>query len=91
MRAFLLALALAAFSTSASAEPREAEVSPGVVVLFLDEAGPCVGGAKLAIYIDGAQRIPGCYREEGPIIGIAFLDADTMRVPKSMLRRAKDA
>jgi hypothetical protein len=91
MRIIVAAIASLVATTASAAVIAEAEVSPGVVIQLHDEAGPCVGSARLAVYIEAAsqQRIPGCWTQSGEMIGIAFLDSDTGRVPVAALKKPR--
>lgn len=55
-----------------------------------DEAGPCVGQARLAVYSDGAQRIPGCWMVKPEGVSIAFLDGDHITIPLAAFKRPQD-
>lgn len=61
-----------------------AEVRDGDRLLQLtDEVGPCLGNAKVAVWSQGEQRVPGCYvlRARTLTVHVAFLDGDAVEVP----------
>ena len=43
-----------------------------------EEPGPCIAGARLAVWTDGKTKIPGCWRANPAAgrIAIAWLDGD---------------
>lgn len=55
-----------------------------------DQAGHCVGQARLAIYTDGAQRVPGCWLVKPDAVTVAFLDGDFITVPLTVFRKPQD-
>lgn len=61
----------------------------GTVRLELhDDPGPCLAGARLAIWSDGKARVPGCWR---PVPGanqvaVAWLDGDSSLVDMRVFR-----
>ena len=80
--ACLLALA------SASNAAVIAEAVEGDLRLELhDEAGPCLGEARLAVYWQGKERIPGCWKLRPPVVTIVFLDGDLARVSIDLFKR----
>ena len=53
-----------------------------------DEPGPCLAGARLAVWTDGKVRVPGCWR---PVPGagqvaVAWLDGDASVVDVRVFR-----
>ena len=60
----------------------------GETVTFTDQTGPCVAGAKVAIYQKGGKTVPACYRIEGGMLFLAFLDGDSAQIPAALLQRA---
>lgn len=66
-----------------------AEVREGDRLLQLtDEVGPCLGNAKVAVWSQGEQRVPGCYvvLPASMTVHIAFLDGDAAEVPISIFK-----
>jgi hypothetical protein len=55
-----------------------------------DQAGHCLGEARLAIFSDGAQRIPGCWLARAEHVTVAFLDGDHVAVPFALFRRPQE-
>lgn len=94
MRYFPLALVSASL-IAATVSLAHAEVigvidaGNGAVIDLHNTAGPCVSGAMLAEYWPSRQTalvIPGCYRMIGNMIIVAFLDADTARIPVTAVK-----
>lgn len=87
MRVFLLALLAALSGPALGALAAVADTSTGVIELY-DDAGPCVGEAKYAVFIgtDGG-KIPGCWVARNEMVYIAFMDADIARVRQSSFRK----
>ncbi len=52
-----------------------------------DQAGHCLGEARLAVYADDKQRIPGCWLVRAEGVSIAFLDGDHIVVPAAAFRK----
>jgi hypothetical protein len=53
-----------------------------------DEAGPCVGAARLAVFIQGKARTPGCWVMAGTdAVQIAWLDGDVSNVAVRHFKR----
>lgn len=83
LAAVLLALA------GASQAAVIAEVRDGDRLLQLtDEVGPCLGNARIAIWSQGEQRVPGCYvvRVATMTVHVAFLDGDAAEVPIGLFK-----
>lgn len=52
-----------------------------------DEAGPCVGEARLAVFSDAQLRVPGCWVARDGAVHVAFLDGDHASVPVRLFRK----
>lgn len=52
-----------------------------------DEAGPCLGEARLAVFYQGPQRIPGCWKLRPPVVSIVFMDGDLAQVSIDLFKR----
>ena len=66
-----------------------AEVRDGDRLLQLtDDVGPCLGNAKVAVWSQGGQRVPGCYvvRPYTLTVHVAFLDGDAVEVPINLFK-----
>ncbi len=89
-RLIVAALASLVATTASAAVIAEAEVSPGVVIQLHDEAGPCVGSARLAVWINNEtkEHVPGCWTKRGDFVGFAFLDSDSGRWPAAAFKTA---
>lgn len=88
----LAAAAAAALLLAASAHGAVIAVAQqGKIRLELhDQPGHCLGEARLAIFSDGTQRIPGCWLARAEGITIAFLDGDHVAVPFALFRRPQE-
>lgn len=64
--------------------------SGGITVQLHDEVGVCVGRARHAVYLDGQQRIPGCWVAHEDRIIIVFLDTDIANIPHAAFRKPKE-
>lgn len=53
------------------------------------EAGPCVGNARWAIFLQGPVRVPGCWLLAGDSVQIAWLDGDFTRMPANVFRKSE--
>lgn len=78
----LLCLAL-----SVNAAPIAEAVNGKLRITLHDDVGVCLGAARLAVFEDGTQRIPGCWVARGDAVMIVFLDADVARVPIAAFKR----
>lgn len=84
---FLSALPLC-LALSVNAAPIAVAQSGKLRITLHDEAGPCVGPARLAVFEDGQQKVPGCWVVAPPdAIAISFLDGDAARVPMAVFRK----
>ncbi len=65
----------------------------GEHLTFTDQKGPCVGSAHVVIWTQPDKPpVPGCYRIEGGVVFIAFLDGDQVKpIPESALQKVKDS
>lgn len=82
MTALAVALLLAA-APAPVAEYREGDAR----VELYSEAGPCVGNARWAVYLQGPVRVPGCWLWVGESVQIAWLDGDFSKVPARVFRK----
>lgn len=55
-----------------------------------DQPGHCLGQARLAVYTDGVQRVPGCWLVKPDAVTVAFLDGDFITVPLAAFRKPQD-
>jgi hypothetical protein len=56
-----------------------------------DQPGPCVGAAKLAVFIQGPVRVGGCWVMAGPeVVQIAWLDGEVSNVAIRHFRRPEE-
>lgn len=84
------AVALAALAVAAQAAVI-AVAQDGARRLDLhDQAGHCLGQARLAVFTDGVQRVPGCWLVKPDAVTIAFLDGDFITVPLAAFRKPQD-
>jgi hypothetical protein len=82
MTALAVALLLAAAPVPV-AEYREGDMR----VELYAEAGPCVGSARWAVFLQGPVRVPGCWLLTGDSVQIAWLDGDFSKVPARVFRK----
>jgi hypothetical protein len=84
-------LALAALSVDAKAIAF-AQSADGARIVLHDDAGPCVGNAKLAEYIplDGKQ-VQGCWLALSGSVTVAFLDGERGTVAFADLKKLGDS
>lgn len=54
----------------------EARSPSGLRIELHSEAGPCVDGARVAMWVKDSVRIPGCYKVEGGVVKVGWLDGD---------------
>jgi hypothetical protein len=59
----------------------------GMRVELYAEAGPCVGSARWAVFLQGPVRVPGCWLWVGESVQIAWLDGDFSKVPARVFRK----
>jgi hypothetical protein len=85
----LALVALFASSVASAAPIAVADGSAGSSITFYDEAGPCVGSAKLAVWSSGdaKTRIPGCWVAGSGTVFVSFLDGDRSDVPVGALKK----
>ena len=91
MRFVHLVFAVATLAASAAAQARVIAVadSPdGARIELHDDAGICVGLAKLAEHIakDG-EKVLGCWIAVQTTITVSFLDGERANIPMILLRR----
>lgn len=64
------------------------DVPGGQQLLLHDTAGPCVGPARLAEYVEtDGSRVPGCWKPVGPYGMVSFLDGDRLDFPLAVARK----
>ena len=88
MRYVLLAL-LSLVITPLQAKVLAVATSPdGARVVLHDEAGPCVGEAKLAEHIaPNGDKVQGCWLAAPGIVNVSFLDGERGSIPVAHLQR----
>lgn len=60
----------------------------GARIVLHDEAGPCVGDAKLALHIAAnGDTVAGCWLTAPGVVTVAFLDGERGTIPVSHLQR----
>lgn len=86
----LLALVLLAAVQAHAAVVAEATNGEARLELH-DEAGPCLGAARLAVFSRGPERLPGCWIFVDNRVQIAFLDGDIVRLPAGVFAKPKSS
>lgn len=88
MRAFI-ALSLVAAAAQAQPLAVATDVANGNSVTLTSETGPCVNGARLALWVrgDGQAKVPGCYLILPDGVRIAFLDGDRIDLPHHAFKK----
>lgn len=88
MKGAILALSLMLSSTAYSQLAEYAEGSNKVQLY--SESGPCVKEARWALYIQGSERISGCWIVIPPAaIQVSWLDGDISRFPIEIFTKPK--
>lgn len=82
----MTALAVALLLVAAPAPVAEYREGSAKVELYA-EAGPCVGDARWAVFLQGPVRVPGCWILTEDSVQIAWLDGDFTRVPARVFRK----
>jgi hypothetical protein len=80
---------IAALAMPAHAEVILVATAPsGESVMLTDEPGPCVRGARLALWVsaDAKDKIPGCYRPTAGGVVVVFMDGDMAQIPVHQLK-----
>ena len=92
MRTLLITL-FALGATGAYAQViAEATSADGARVVLHEDAGPCVGQARLAEYVPpSGPVVAGCWLATPSHITVAFLDGERGKVPVADLRRPGQA
>lgn len=88
MRTILCVLALVA--APAAAGPVAVATTPdGSTLTLHDEAGPCIGPARLAVWrsADAKTSVPGCWIAAGERVRVAYLDGDVGNVAVGAFKR----
>lgn len=88
MRAVLLDLTVCGV---AHAAPVAVATTPdGATLTLHDDAGPCVGGARFALWrsADAQASIPGCWVVLENMIRIAYFDGDIGNIAPSAFKKA---
>lgn len=53
-----------------------------------EEAGPCVGQARSAIFVgNNGLRVQGCWIPRPSMIFVVFLDGDVAQIPPQVIRK----
>lgn len=82
----MTALAVALLLVAAPAPVAEYREGGARVELYA-EAGPCVGSARWAVFLQGPVRVPGCWLLTGDSVQIAWLDGDFTKVLARVFRK----
>jgi hypothetical protein len=62
--------------------------SDGARVVLHDEAGPCVGEARLAEHISpSGDKVQGCWLATPGMVNVSFLDGERGSIPVAHLQR----
>lgn len=86
----LLALVLLAATQAHAAVIAEA-VNGDARLELHDDAGPCLGAARLAVFTRGREKVPGCWVFVDNAVQIAFLDGETARLPPGVFSKPKSS
>lgn len=92
MKKILSAAALLAACGAASAGVIGTVDGPTGRIDLMDDVGPCVDGARQAMYVPTkGKSIGGCWVSGGPMVMIVFFDADIARIPVAAITPPKAA
>lgn len=86
----IVALLASIVAFSATAETIAVATAPdGSSIVLTDERGPCVGDARLALWIsaDARVKVPGCYVAFPQVVMVSFLDGDRGDIPIQALKK----
>lgn len=89
MRALVALVAFMATTVAFSAPLAVVDGPAGSSITLYEEAGPCVQGAKLAVWSSGdaKTRIQGCWVIGGGSVFVSFLDGDRSDIPVALLKK----
>jgi hypothetical protein len=89
---------IAAAGLLAAAQPIQARVvaialsGDGARIELHDQAGPCVGAARMAEHVvPGGQKVAGCWLADDKAVRISFLDGERGMIPLAHLKAVDDA
>jgi hypothetical protein len=90
---YILAASLALAAVSADAKAIAfAQSADGARIVLHDDAGPCVGTAKLAEYIPlNGTKVQGCWLALSGSVTVAFLDGERGSVAFGDLKKLADS
>lgn len=88
---------IAAAGLLAAAQPTQARVvaiaisGDGARIELHDQAGPCVGAARLAEHVvPGGHKVAGCWLADAQAVRISFLDGERGNIPLSHFNPVED-
>lgn len=80
LAAILLALSVPFSAVADDEEVKSARFPNGATIDLYPQVGPCVGGAKVAVWTspDGKSKVPGCYAisEDQSSVKVVWFDTD---------------
>lgn len=63
----------------------------GAYVALWDEKRMCEGVGRYAQFVKGSERVSGCWKSNGTIIQIAFLDGDVLVLPLDVFKKPSES
>lgn len=67
----------------------EAKATNGALIQLHDEVGPCVDGARVAVWTspDRKSKVPGCHKvSDAGMVSISWLDGDASTLPAQIFK-----
>ncbi len=87
----LLAMALPMNSFATQELPFAVAAGNGVSVSLYNAPGSCLNGAMRAEFVEGATRVPGCWKTDGKVVQVVFMDADVLVLPAAAFKPAQNS
>jgi len=85
---FVSGLVMAVLAASSVAQPNtlSATAPNGALVTLTQETGPCQAPAKLVHWKLKSDAVDGCWKLEGELVKVAWLDGDSSVIPVQVFK-----
>lgn len=85
---FVSGLVMAVLAASSVAQPNtlSATAPNGALVTLTQETGPCQAPAKLVHWKLKSEAVDGCWKLEGELVKVSWLDGDSSVIPVQVFK-----
>lgn len=68
-----------------------AKAQEGLYLALWDDKKMCQGVARYAVFVNALEKMEGCWKTDGKVVQIAFLDGDVIVLPVEVFTKPEES